>query len=382
MANGSFMTRKEFIWNVAASFFFLTCIPDINGGITNMKVLLLAGGLGTRMRPLTEGLPKPMAPVGNRPWLEHLILHLKNQGFEEFVLAVKHFPDMIRNYVGDGKRWGVRIDYAEEKQLLGTAGAIKNAERLLGDRFLVLNADIIHEVQILPLLEFHLLHGGVATIGLTEVDDPSQYGVVEQDESGRILRFLEKPALHEAPSNRINAGIYVMEKEALEWIPSGKEVSIERETFPLLIERGLGVYGATIRGYWMDMGTRERYRKVHWDLLDRTFTLPLQGKEKGKGIWVGEHTDVGSGVLFVPPVLIGDRVRIGDRCVIGPYAVIGDDCELERQVRCTETILWDRCKVSHGTQLTHCIFGYDLEIGSSHILYEAVMNRMPEVGRR
>lgn len=343
-----------------------------------MKALLLAGGLGTRMRPLTEGMPKPMAPVGNRPWLEHVLLHLKEQGISEFVMAVKHYPDVIRNHFGDGRRYGVRIDYAEETKLLGTAGAIKNAEPLLGDRFLVLNADIIHLTDLMPLLEFHDAHGGAVTIGLTDVEDPSQYGVVEQTSSGRIVRFVEKPPRHEAPSNRINAGVYIMEKRALEWIPPGRETSIERETFPLLIERGLGVYGTPFRGYWMDMGTRDRYRKVHWDLLDRKLALPLKGKEQGKGIWVGEHTDVGSGVLFVPPVLIGSRVRIGDRSVIGPYAVIGDDCEFGRGVRCSETILWDRCKVSHGTQLNHCIFGTGLEIGSSHIMVEAVMKRMPE----
>ncbi|WP_248927655.1 nucleotidyltransferase family protein [Paenibacillus hamazuiensis] len=346
-----------------------------------MKALLLAGGLGTRMRPLTEGMPKPMAPVGNRPWLEHLVLHLKEQGIREFVIAVKHYPDLIRDHFGDGGRLGVRIEYAVETTLLGTAGAIKNAEPLLGDRFLVINADIIHQPAVAPLLEAHLMHGGAVTIGLTEVDDPSHYGVVEQTPDGRILRFVEKPAPGEAPSNRINAGIYLMEREVLRHIPQGREVSIERETFPLLIEQDHGVYGTPVRGYWMDMGTRERYRKVHWDLLDRKLNLRVQGKEQGKGIWLGEHTSVGAGVLFVPPVLIGDRVRIGERSIIGPYAVIGDDCELGRGVRCAQTILWDRCKVSHAAQLNHCIFGYDLEIGSRHILYEAVMNRMPEVGR-
>jgi mannose-1-phosphate guanylyltransferase len=346
-----------------------------------MKALLLAGGLGTRMRPLTERLPKPMAPVGNRPWLEHLVLHLKEQGIRDFVIAVKHYPEMIRNYFGDGTRWGVHIDYSLETSLLGTAGAIKNAEPLLGDRFLVVNADIIHQVSLTPLLDAHLTSGGLVTIGLTEVDDPTHYGVVQQTEAGRIERFVEKPSRGEAPSNRINAGLYVMEKEVLSYIPIGKEVSIERETFPLLIEKQLGVFGAPIEGYWMDMGTSDRYRKVHWDLLDRKLDLPLKGKEQGNGIWVGENVSIGAGVLLVPPVLIGDRVRIGDRSIVGPYVVIGDDCELGKGVRCAQTILWENCKVSHAAQLNHCIFGNGLEIGSSHLLYEAVMNRVPEVGR-
>ncbi|UUZ81177.1 nucleotidyltransferase family protein [Paenibacillus sp. P26] len=161
--------------------------------------LLLAGGLGTRLRPLTENLPKPMALVANRPWLEHLIVHLKDQGIEDFVIAVKHYPEKIRSYFGSGQRWGVRIRYAVESSLLGTAGAIKNAEPYLDDRFIAVNADIVHEINLLPLLEFHIQQGADVTIGLTEVDDPTHYGVVEQDKRGRILRFVEKPKLEEAP---------------------------------------------------------------------------------------------------------------------------------------------------------------------------------------
>ena len=340
-----------------------------------MKALLLAGGLGTRLRPLTEQWPKPMAWVGNRPWLEHLILHLREEGIEDFVLAIKHAPEAIRSYFKDGSPWGIRIAYAVEDKPLGTAGAIKHAESLLGDRFLVMNADIIQRLSLAPLLEFHESRGGLVTIGLTEVEDPSPYGVVDQRADGRILRFVEKPAPHEAPSRRINAGIYVMEKEALAYIPEGREVSIERETFPALVEREPGVYGYLCSGYWLDMGTTERYRRLHRDILDRAFPLALHGRERGKGIWVGDHASIGSGTLFVPPVVIGDRVRIGDRSVIGPYTVIGNDCIIGPQTRIAESILWDRCTVRQGAQLNHCIFGFGLEIGEHHLLHEAVMNR-------
>jgi mannose-1-phosphate guanylyltransferase len=168
-----------------------------------------------------------------------------------------------------------------------------------------------------------------------------------------------------------------MEKEALAYIPPNREVSIERETFPRLIGTERGVYGKLLNGYWLDMGTTQRYHKLHRDVLDRIFPLPLPGKEQGKGIWAGENIAVGSGVLFVPPVLIGDRVQIGDRSVIGPYTVIGDDCVIGSQVRCTESILWDRCSVHSGAQLNHCIFGFDLELGANYLLHEAVMNRVP-----
>ncbi|PZD97014.1 NDP-sugar synthase [Paenibacillus sambharensis] len=343
-----------------------------------MKALLLAGGLGTRLRPLTEQLPKPMAPVGNRPWLEHLILQLKEQGIGEFVITLKHYPELIRSYFGDGSRFGVSIAYTVEEEALGTAGAIKNAEHLLGERFLVFNADVIQKVDILPLIEFHKQHGGSATIGLTRVEDPSQFGVVDITPSGRILKFIEKPPIGQAPSDLINAGVYLLDRQVLSLIPAGREVSIERETFPLLIQQGLGAYGCHMRGYWLDMGTRERYRKVHWDILDRTFPLPIAGHEQSRGIWVGEECVIGSGVLLIPPVLIGDRVHIGDKAIIGPNTVIGNDCRIEREARLSETILWDKCRVSRGAQLYQCVFGYEAEAGSGHVLYEAVVNRMKE----
>ncbi|OXS56169.1 mannose-1-phosphate guanylyltransferase [Cohnella sp. CIP 111063] len=347
-----------------------------------MKALLLAGGLGTRLRPLTEHLPKPMALVGNRPWLEHLLLHYKEQGVNEFVIAVKHYRELIESYLGDGSKYGVRIDYSVEKELLGTAGAIKNAERLLSDRFVVVNADIIHQVNLTAALRYHEEHGGAVTICLTEVEDPSHYGVVEQTDGGRIVRFTEKPKKEEAPSNRINAGIYIMERRALDFVPAGKVVSIEKETFPLLIDNGSGVYGHPIGGYWMDMGTKERYRQLHWDLLDRRFPLRIDGKEmEDKSIWLGDNVRVGQGVLFIPPVMIGDDVTIGDRAIIGPYAVVGKGSRIGKQVRLANSILWDRCKIRAGAQLNECIFGTAMQAGP-HILHEAVCNRNLEVQRR
>jgi mannose-1-phosphate guanylyltransferase len=341
-----------------------------------MQALLLAGGLGTRLRPLTEDWPKPMAHVGNRPWLEHLILMLKNQGIDDFVLAVKHFPEKIQHHFGKGDKWGVRIRYAVERSLLGTAGAIKNAEPLLQDRFLVFNADIIQTFRLAPFIEAHDRRGAALSIALTEVDDPSQYGVVEQDADGRILRFVEKPRPEEAPSRRINAGIYMMEKTLLADIPSGREVSIEREMFPRWIESGVRVYGHAMDGYWMDMGTAKRYRQVHRDLLDGRLDLPVGGSEIQKGVKIGTDCDIHPGVLFVPPVLIGDRVSIGERSVIGPYTVIGDGCRIGSGVRLSESILWNRCSVDNNAILANCIFGHGLSIGTRYAMHEAVMSRI------
>lgn len=341
-----------------------------------MNVLLLAGGLGTRLRPMTENMPKPMAPIMNRPWLEHLILHLKEQCVQRFVIALKHYPEKIKTYFGDGSRLGVSIQYALEDKLLGTAGAIKNAEPFLDEQFIAMNADIVHDIELTPLLDFHRSHGGKVTIGLTEVEDPSAYGVVEQDDTGRILRFVEKPRLDEAPSRRINAGIYIMDKRVLASIPSDREVSIERETFPQLIREDAGVFGTTIQGYWADMGTKERYRNIHWDLMSGTSRIHIPGQAQGNGIWIGKDCKIASSALLVPPVVIGDHVHIGARAVIGPHVVLGNQCTIGPNARLSETILWDDCRVNEGAHLTNCIFGYGLELGSRHILHEAVMNRV------
>ncbi|MCL6598186.1 MAG: NDP-sugar synthase [Alicyclobacillus macrosporangiidus] len=324
-----------------------------------MKALLLAGGLGTRLRPLTEHLPKPMAPVMDRPWLEHLIEHLRRQGIDEFVIAVKHHASVIERRLGDGRRLGVRITYSREPGLLGTAGAIKHAEPLLSERFLVLNADIIHLTRLVPLLEFHRNTGALVTIGLTEVEDPSQYGVVEQTWDGRILRFVEKPPRALAPSRRINAGIYVMEKEVLRHIPAGREVSIERETFPHLIKSGVPVYGAPVDGYWLDMGTLERYLWLHRDVLDGRIRLPWVPAPKRPGIWIGENAQIHPTARFEPPVWVGAGARIGAACVVGPYAVVGAGAELLGHTRISNAIVLPRTQASGITAIGNAIVGPD-----------------------
>jgi mannose-1-phosphate guanylyltransferase len=349
--------------------------------MVKMKALLLAGGLGTRLRPLTDNLPKPMAPVVNRPWLEHLITHLHEQGIEEFVVAARYCSDVIRAHFGDGRQFGVRIEYAVEPFPLGTAGAIKNAERWLKERFLVVNADIVHLPQLVPLLEFHRRHGGVATIVLTEVEDPSQYGAVEQDETGRILRFVEKPQPGEAPSNRINAGLYILEPEVMRYIPAQREVSIERETFPRLIREGAGVYGIVSEGYWQDMGTPTRYRQVHWDALERRFPLPIRGRQIQQGVWVGEDVEFGPGSLLVPPVVIGNRVKVGEHALIGPYAVIGDDCHIGDRAHCSRSILWDHSVVRDGSRLSNSIFGYRTVAPAGEKFTDAVISQAGEAVR-
>lgn len=344
-----------------------------------MKALLLAGGLGTRLRPLTENLPKPMAPIANKPWLEHLIIHLRKQGVDQFVVACHHYSEVIRNYFGEGQNLGVKMEYAIEPFPMGTAGAIKNAKDFFHETFLVVNADIVHLPELLPLLEFHYRHKGMATIALTEVEDPTSYGVVEQDKNGQILRFVEKPSREEAPSNRINAGLYVLEPSIMNHIPSNQEVSIERQTFPFLIENKTGVYGKVINGYWFDMGTPSRYRQIHWDVLDRRSPLTIMGREYQKGVWIGEGSKIGNEVRFIPPVLIGKSVKVGDKAVIGPYAVIGDHCHIGKGVKFSSSILWDRSTIGDHCQIKESILAHKTSLSSGKLLNHSIINQSEKV---
>lgn len=321
-----------------------------------MKALLLAGGQGTRLRPLTENLPKPLMPVMDRPWLEHLVLQLKQQGIDQIVVAVKYHADKIRHRLGDGRRLGVHIAYVEESEPLGTGGAIKNAEPLLGPRFLVVNADIIHAADLKALLSFHEQHGGLVTMGLTEVEDPSQYGVVEQAEGGRIVRFVEKPPRHEAPSHWINAGIYVMNREALQGIPAGREVSVEREVFPRLVERPQGVFGLRLSGYWLDMGTPERYLRLHRDVFNEQFRLTPVAPMRARGVWIGA-AEIPSDVRLIPPVIIGDGAQIGRGAEIGPMTVIGERAVVGRGSKLSGAVVWPDALVPGGTVLRGGVIG-------------------------
>lgn len=192
------------------------------------------------------------------------------------------------------------------------------------------------------------------------------------------MRFIEKPRREEAPSNRINAGMYILEPDVMRYIPAEQEVSIERETFPRLIEENTGVYGIVSSGYWRDMGTPARYRQVHWDALNREFPLPIKGREIQPGVFVGENVKISSGVLFVPPVLIGHNVKIGHQAVIGPYAVIGDDCQIGSRVHCAHTIVWDRSLIRDRSRLQNSIFGYRTVTPAGEVFEDSIINQFKE----
>ncbi|HEY8464401.1 MAG TPA: NDP-sugar synthase [Bacillota bacterium] len=319
-----------------------------------MKALFLAGGFGTRLKPITDNLPKPMVPIMGKPLLQHNIENLKKHGINEIILSTCYKPHLIRSYFGDGHQFGVKISYISEDTPLGTAGAIKNAETFFDDTFLVFNADIISDIDITDLIRTHQIKGALATIAVTRVDNPSAYGMIEHDEMGYITAFKEKPQPHEGTSNLINAGVYVFEPELLTEIPAGRAVSIERETYPLLLQKNykLAIYDHC--SYWLDLGTPERYLQVQKDILNGiislgTYDFSLSPQK------ISPTAKIDPSATILGPVYIGPHVQIGPGAVVGPHTVVGEHSTVERDATINASVVWDRVVVGSRASVVNAV---------------------------
>ncbi|MDY6833763.1 MAG: NDP-sugar synthase [Chloroflexota bacterium] len=323
-----------------------------------MKAVVLVGGEGTRLRPLTCNTVKAMVPVINRPFLEHMISHLCRYNICDVILALGYLPYQIESRIGSGTDLGVNLTYSVEDSPLGTAGAVKNAEQYLDDEpFYVFNGDIFCDIDLGDMLTFHRERGAIATIALTPVDDPSAYGVVETNGTGRVDRFVEKPPKGTATTNLINAGIYILESTLLKDIPSDTPFMFEHHLFPLLLQQGLPVYGYPSDAYWIDMGTPEKYLNLNQDLLNGRAPFFLDNNYV-----CNEHKtstiDQSDG-----PVILGDNCVVGPGAqIVGP-AVLGDGCVIGDGAVIERSVLWQNVKVGCRANLVDCIVGSDCLIG-------------------
>ena len=316
-----------------------------------MQALILAGGEATRLRPLTSTIPKPVVPLGDRPFIAHVIEWLRRHGVDDVILACGFMAGDVRAVLGDGAALGVRLRYVEEPRPLGTGGALKYAEDVLDDRFLMLNGDVLTDIDLTAQLEQHERTSARATLALVAVEDPSAYGLVRLAEDRSVIEFLEKPEKSAIDTNLINAGAYVLERDVLEQMPPpGTNVSIERDVFPKLV--GHGLFGHPADGYWLDIGTPERYLQGTFDIVSgrvatgvpfqRDGVLVLAGSEIAPGATVGPDAVIGPGATVGEGAAIERSVvlkgaSVGASCslrdaIVGPYARIGDDCELELAV--------------------------------------------------
>jgi mannose-1-phosphate guanylyltransferase len=323
-----------------------------------VQAVVLVGGEGTRLRPLTLETPKPMVPVMNMPFLERTLRRLKEAGIDDVILPAGYLPDAITSYFGDGSSLGLRIRYVIELTPLGTAGALKNVEQFIDGPFFVLNGDVLTSLDLRAMLDYHRAKGGLGTIHLIRVDDPSPFGCVVHDANGRVETFVEKPPPGEEPTNEINAGTYLLERAVLDLIPAGRPVSIERETFPQLIAGGQGLYAYTTADYWIDLGKPEAYLDAHRHIFEGTMPLGLTPEVDGPG----RETIPASAVR--PPVFIGRNCRIAPDAVVGPYSVIGDGCEIGSGASVADSLLWDGVVVEPDAQLHWAIVASRARIGA------------------
>jgi mannose-1-phosphate guanylyltransferase len=326
-----------------------------------MQAVVLVGGEGTRLRPLTYAVPKPMAPLLGRPFIGWIIERLREAGVDEVILSCCYLPEAIEAYFGDGRHFGVNLHYVFEEEPLGTAGAVKNAVHKVSGTIYVCNGDILTGVDLVALRQAHANRGAVATIHTRAVDDPSQFGVVETDSSGRVLRFVEKPKPGETDACDINAGTYVLEPEALDAIASGKKVSIERETFPALINATHRVFAVSTPDYWIDVGRPSTYVQAHRDILDGTFEKPV-GHEIGKNIWSADGKPLPPGVEAQGPIYLGARVHIEPGVHLGPYSILYEGCKIARGATVSSSILWADCFVGRGATVRDAILGLEVVV--------------------
>lgn len=336
-----------------------------------MKAVILVGGEGTRLRPLTYSTVKAMVPVLNRPFIEYVIRHLSDHNISEIILALGYKPDSLIDYFGDASELGVRLVYSVEPEPLGTAGAIKNAEQYIDDTFFVMNGDIFTDIDLTDMLDFHKDKGAKVTIALTPVADPTRFGVVETTSRQRISRFVEKPSRDQVSSNLINAGIYILDGEVLKGVPPGKRFMFEHDVFPTLLADGEPVFGYTTDSYWIDMGTPEQYLELTGDLLDGKST---QVAFPAGGIHIHRQTSVHPEAMLTGPILADKQCTIGKGVRLKGPVVMGAGCDIRDGATIENSILWQKVTVGEQAVLKDCIVASDNHIENNARIEGSTIN--------
>jgi mannose-1-phosphate guanylyltransferase len=330
-----------------------------------LQALILAGGEGTRLRPLTSAIPKPVVPLAGRPFISYMIEWLRGHGVDDVILACGFMADGVRDVLGDGASLGVRLRYVEEPEPLGTGGALKFAEQLLDERFFMLNGDVLTDMDLTAQLAQHERTGARATLALIGVDDPSAYGLVRCGPDQAVTEFVEKPEPAEIDTNLINAGAYILERSVLAGLPpAGTRVSIERDVFPTLV--GDGLFGYAAGGYWMDIGTPDRYLQGTFDILEGTVRTGVGERLADAGRVLVDGSDVRGEV--VAPVLLGSGCVIERDAVVGGRAVLGAGVSVGAGARVESSALLDGVRVGAGSKIGSAIVSPGAVIGPGCIV--------------
>lgn len=339
-----------------------------------MKAMVLAAGVGSRLDPLTSQVPKPLVPVANRPVMEHILRLLKNHGFEDVVSNLHYLPEKIKSYFGDGRQFGMNLDFRIERELSGDAGGVRACRDFFAqESFIVLMGDLLTDADLSRVYQEHKRKGALATIGIKQVEDVSQFGVVVSDAEGFIRGFQEKPAAADALSNFASTGIYVLEPEVFDYIPESGSYGFGRQLFPSLVQQGLPVLSVDLGTYWTDVGTIQQYRQSNFDALTGALNVNLGSLKDARG-YIDADAKIESSVQIDGLLMLGKRSKIDSGVRIKGRVIIGDNCRIERNAYLEDTIVWSNSVVEENASLQNCIVGSAcvVQSGSTHKQVTAV----------
>ena len=337
-----------------------------------MKAVVMAGGEGTRLRPLTSNQPKPMVPIVGKPCMEHILELLRDHGLTDVIVTVAFLPQAIRSYFGEGDTLGLNIAYSVEESPMGTAGSVRLAARQLDETFLVISGDALCDLDLTKLIEFHEERGAAVTIGLKSVENPLEFGIVVTDDEGRIERFLEKPSWGQVFSDTINTGIYVLEPEVLKHVPTDRPYDFSKELFPYLLEMGRPLYGFVMDGYWQDVGNLDQYRQANFDALDESVKLNVPGIRIRGNVWLGEGVEIADLDQVEGPAMIGNYCRIADGASVGAYSVLSNSVTLRERTRTTRSVIDGSTHVGRSSLIEGAILGRSCDIRAHVRIHEGV----------
>jgi mannose-1-phosphate guanylyltransferase/phosphomannomutase len=340
-----------------------------------MKAVIMAGGFGTRIQPLTCNMPKPMIPLMNRPIMLHIVELLKKHQITDLVMLLYHQPMTIKNFFRDGSDFGVKITYVTPLEDMGTAGAVKCAEKFLKDRFLIISGDLLTDFNLKKVIDFHADNKALATITLTSVKDPLQFGVVITDKSRRITQFLEKPGWGEVISDTINTGIYVLEPEIFKHIPDKENFDFSQDLFPLLLKNGEPLFGYPVKGYWRDIGNTDSYREAHHDIFRGRINVKIDEPKQdlvGKDIRIGIDASLIDAKSVEGTVVVGDNSQILGSAQIKD-SVVGRNCTIESGVKLYRCVIWDNVYIKKGAKITDSVICNNVIIGQGVVMEEGTI---------
>ncbi|HEX5329448.1 sugar phosphate nucleotidyltransferase [Sulfuricurvum sp.] len=333
-----------------------------------MKAVIMAGGFGTRIQPLTNSIPKPMLPIMNRPMMEHTIVSLRNLGIKEFIILLYFKPDVIKEYFEDGSKWGIKITYVIPDDDYGTAGAVKKAQEYIGDEnFIIISGDLVTDFDFQAIFDYHKSKNSKLTITLTSVENPLEFGVVIANEEGKIEKFLEKPSWGEVFSDTINTGIYIIEPEILNYIPNNENYDFAKDLFPTLMRKGIDLMAGYAQGYWRDVGNPESYRDVYEDILRGKIKFQLSGEaiKYPDGVLICEEDNIiDESVDVVGIVVIGNNVAIKKGAKLN-NVVIGDNVIIESSAKISNSVIWNNVEIGKNARLDGCVICNNNRIGKN-----------------